>query len=470
MKKNSTFLVFLMLISIISFAQKEQFENNSFSGKVLENEHIDMYNFHKTDHSPNTQRNMLLNTLKHRMDSIVFSFIDGSNEKQVLTYDSHGNCILSVEYIKDNNDDWKNGYKTDYTFDIFGNQTSMINSTWLEDENRWRYSHKMKYVYDGQGLGLISYRYSWNDDLETWELRWKENQSINILGNINTIISFSWNDVDLEWNEARKADYTYNNDGLLSTRIYYNWISHSDTWLMAYQYEYNYDSYNNLISILNIMWLNDIPTNQDKTEYLYNEDGNMTESISYDWKVETDQWVEQVKSEISYDELGNITQFITSEWNSWDMLWMNIAKTNLIYNTDIPFDEVLWPFDDEDDMFNLVSMLIGVSQQEITEDNEWGDYMSADLNYSEYLYDFLDEENILDIQLFPNPVSRQFSFHIPDSYQQVRFELYDLQGRIMMKKDVENKEYISVENLNPGVYIYSITSDGKTQRGKLIKE
>ena len=39
MKNHFTILVFLMLISMINFAQKEQVQNNSFSGNLLEKKH-----------------------------------------------------------------------------------------------------------------------------------------------------------------------------------------------------------------------------------------------------------------------------------------------------------------------------------------------------------------------------------------------------------------------------------------------
>ena len=466
MKKYFTNLVFLMLLSMFSFAQKEQALNNFFSGKIFENESFSKSFFHGDD-SPQPASNKLMNTIKHRLDSVLISNI-GDSEKEVLTYDSHGNCILSVRYTKDDyTDDCKNSYKTEYAFDIFGNRTSKISSRWLDEENRWRFSSKRKYVYNGQGTGMTIYGYKWNDDLGAWRILWKGVHLTDSQGNTLSVYDYHWNNIEEKWYESNKTTFLYQD--LYTMQYTFRWNSELNTWYSHSYVAYGYDDYGNLISYNYKEYMDDIPTNKRKKDYTNDENGNLIELITYDWNIETNQWVEFEKVGFQYDSYQNTTQLIGYTWNDEAMDWAPETKANFTFNNDIPFDEILWPYEDEE-MIKLVSMPVSMTEVYVDTNNNWVDGGRADLYYSEDVYDYIEEEKLQDIQLFPNPVSSQFSLHIPDSYLQVQFELFDLQGRVIMKKDVTNKENINIENLKPGVYIYSISFDGKTQRGKLINK
>ena len=81
----------------------------------------------------------------------------------------------------------------------------------------------------------------------------------------------------------------------------------------------------------------------------------------------------------------------------------------------------------------------------------------------------MNERETVEAQIYPNPVDRQFSVHFSDIYQQTEIQLYDIQGRIVFQKQIQNGESINIEHLDTGVYVYLLNIEGKTQRGKLIK-
>lgn len=73
------------------------------------------------------------------------------------------------------------------------------------------------------------------------------------------------------------------------------------------------------------------------------------------------------------------------------------------------------------------------------------------------------------INLYPNPVTDYLTINC-GSYPQVTFELFDLQGRKLMSKVVNNSETINMTELNNGTYVYQLLMDNKKQSGKIVKQ
>jgi len=469
MKKRFTFLAIILLTSIFGFAQNDQSPFNIFTKIVLGAETKLNPGISSPPNSFLQDRNNsgILNTTKHRLDSIIFDYSDASFGKEIHTYDSHGNCISSIEYSKASGATiWNNDYKTEKSYDIFGNIIQSINYSWLNTENRWRASVKYKYIYDGQGMGISKMLYIWNDDIQEWNLVWKEYQKFDLSGNIESVFYYNWQSDAKEWVKNIKYTYTYNAMNLLTSISKYSWLNESNTWEQVGDRYNNYSADNKLINSIYSIWNDNIATKQDKTDYTYDENGNKGLIISYTWSVETNQWIEETKNEFTYDDLGNTNQFIAYNWSA-DSTWIIEGKFELLCSNDIMIDEVLWPYE-EDDMFQIISMPISFSLQSLDND-EWVDDSEGVLYYSEFEYDYIDEKDSNDAQIFPNPAINIMSVQFPDTYKEADFQLYDLQGRMIMKREIQNKENINIENLLSGVYIYSISFDGKTERGKLIK-
>ncbi|MBU0487078.1 MAG: T9SS type A sorting domain-containing protein [Bacteroidetes bacterium] len=83
---------------------------------------------------------------------------------------------------------------------------------------------------------------------------------------------------------------------------------------------------------------------------------------------------------------------------------------------------------------------------------------------------FIQEEALIgNISFYPNPVYDFFSFDYSGNYDIVTFELFDLQGRKLIRKELNYDDRISLRNLNSGMYLYNIVIDGKLHCGKIIK-
>ncbi len=94
---------------------------------------------------------------------------------------------------------------------------------------------------------------------------------------------------------------------------------------------------------------------------------------------------------------------------------------------------------------------------------------------SNFVEIILSKHNLLQniYGIYPNPVSDRIAVNIPDSYQDLRFELYDLDARIVRTGGVNNGDKtIDVSSLNEGIYIIRLfdgISDLGTQKLIIIK-
>ena len=71
---------------------------------------------------------------------------------------------------------------------------------------------------------------------------------------------------------------------------------------------------------------------------------------------------------------------------------------------------------------------------------------------------------------YPNPVRDQLHLQYSPDVQPTCVELYDLQGRLMLKQS-QGLENISLQDLAPGQYVMKVTmEDGKTFTDKVVKE
>jgi len=75
-----------------------------------------------------------------------------------------------------------------------------------------------------------------------------------------------------------------------------------------------------------------------------------------------------------------------------------------------------------------------------------------------------------DFTLFPNPVNTTLTINSKEPYLGSKIFLYNNLGQIVFQHDINAiSQNISLEHLNSGIYFYTIQSENKTQKGKIIK-
>jgi len=80
----------------------------------------------------------------------------------------------------------------------------------------------------------------------------------------------------------------------------------------------------------------------------------------------------------------------------------------------------------------------------------------------------IGKDEIESFSLYPNPVNKgKFSISTGDNSLKI-IQLYDVVGKMVLSKSVQNREIIDVSNLNAGVYILKVEENDKMATRKLI--
>jgi hypothetical protein len=73
-----------------------------------------------------------------------------------------------------------------------------------------------------------------------------------------------------------------------------------------------------------------------------------------------------------------------------------------------------------------------------------------------------------EIRFYPNPAIDNITITLPENIPHALFTLYDMQGKMLIRKEVSNQDAISVSNLASGIYIYNVRTDKENYTNKLI--
>lgn len=116
------------------------------------------------------------------------------------------------------------------------------------------------------------------------------------------------------------------------------------------------------------------------------------------------------------------------------------------------------PTDLGDNVFKVT-----VSDGEYSKDAELSVYVCNCENVQEYDYD--------DVIIYPNPANELINIDIEQSYKELYWSLYNVQGQIVVKSSQDSDcRQINVENLSSGLYYLNIVVDGKQMMKKVVIE
>ncbi|MDR1180862.1 MAG: T9SS type A sorting domain-containing protein, partial [Bacteroidales bacterium] len=73
------------------------------------------------------------------------------------------------------------------------------------------------------------------------------------------------------------------------------------------------------------------------------------------------------------------------------------------------------------------------------------------------------------INVYPNPATDNINIILPENVTQATFTLYDTQGKMLIRQEVNNQDVIQVSNLASGIYIYNVGTEKESYQGKIIK-
>ncbi|MDR2406902.1 MAG: T9SS type A sorting domain-containing protein, partial [Bacteroidales bacterium] len=72
------------------------------------------------------------------------------------------------------------------------------------------------------------------------------------------------------------------------------------------------------------------------------------------------------------------------------------------------------------------------------------------------------------ISVYPNPAKDNIHVILPDNISNAVFTLYDIQGKMFIRKEIGNQAVVPVNNFAAGIYIYSVTTSKDKYTGKIV--
>jgi len=447
-------ILLLILISILCIELQSQstdftpLDLKAESSQVFEQPKVtftSLVNMETSNKSSNSDLHLLDNRVYESWDEDLGEWVNSSK----LTYLYNEDYLESevVYYLWDDIDWIPNSYKL-YDYDANSNLIAESTFDWDEDAQDWipDLIYDFNYNPDGRIENWESVKY--NANIDTFIQYTKKEYSYDGYGKLDETIQW-FQDYGV-WELTRKETWTYNVDDQLSKYKGFRWDDYYKYWIPTWENKYSYDSSGLLIEDEHqqydyqlYLW-----TYEYKWEFLYDDEQNLAELIYYD-------------GDVDYDNYG----YPIEEWALY-------SKYTFDYDLSISPSELVLPTTQ-----NYFFSLPGQSGIKISQFNryrydndsmQWSQSNQAFFNYiiempvgsTEYVSD--------DLHVYPNPVQDKLIVDIPVQ-KDAWFELFDLQGRKLISKQVADGQSVLVGQLDPAVYHYRLTLADESYSGKLVK-
>jgi hypothetical protein len=408
------------------------------------------------------------------MDSILWEFYDTNysvwwlTEKEFFTYDGNGNMINYVWFVYDS---VENKFlpvdRATVKHNAQGQPTEII---WMEWESgQWVNIAKFELTYDGEGNLIQETVSEWDPDSSQWQFGLRYDMTYDVSGNILSELWSYWDEESSKFDETFKDEYIYEG-GKLTTWNEYMWDV--EAWELTYFTAYTYDNGNLILELTQARdYLTEDWGDYSKIAYTYVGDRVVTEEV-WGFDLMSFTMVRQSYFEYTWDADGNLITEVESSWDeeagavkSWNdaASWVNTWKSEWAFNKNFSIKDLYVPYWFMADVTDLTFVHMPVSETGYFNNNgTW------DLNYRQTAYysDFGGggPSGIKDVQkaavsVFPNHASEIITFSWGDEYSRLNLEIYDLTGKQIISRSIENNEVIRVEDLSRGLYLYKLSNN-----------
>lgn len=339
-----------------------------------------------------------------------------------------------------------NDYGYNYEYDLNGNLISQSAFVWVDP--KWQQSYKITYTYNTN-----------NQVIEKIEQLWRDSQYVN----------------------SEKTTYTYANN-LVTQILGQDWTN--GLWINSYRTTLTYNNNNQLLFFVIQDWTGTQWINKFKDDLTYTED-KLTGVSSEEW-VNT-KWVVSNTSSFTYTSNNNImTQVINLSTGGKEMIDYVLdpngnrirrtrsfngaerSKREYNYDTSALLSSIYHPFKDKIGIDYVYEDFPHIHKITDITFFFYNTSMGFTIAYRT-IYDYdnqitlkvQDFESVNNINIYPNP-SSDFIL-INGLHKTETVKVYNLSGKVIMKKNVDPGQRIDVQGLISGVYLV------KTEQRPAIK-
>jgi hypothetical protein len=406
--------------------------------------------------------------------------------KQEWTYDQNGDLL---EYIYSSphwfTSEFMGTRKEHYEYDAL--RQIILHELYEMDYNsqQWTLQSKENYAYNSreQLIEKIFYNHFQPGDPNEPDLRVTYTYGTNNLVNVST--SYDRDAVNGQWMYQNSSTFTYNANNDVVIHHGQSWNVTNQQWKDNYKYEFSYDLANLVIQrsrfdfkynsgwVEEEIWCFQYDSNGNqvlyvdsllhstdsiffvkrKNNYSYNSDNLLLTREQY-VSDDTDPYLLMVydKIENSYDPSGNLYLMTEYEADDTTNSFIPSMRFDISHELAVGIDEVVFPIENYDWLIENSKQMPVYSTTSYwnIQTAQW-DLWEKTKNCISGLYS-IEETEIIDFTIFPNPAHETVSVRIPITNGSV-LEICDIRGRILISQHLSSLNTISVKHLEAGIYI-----------------
>lgn len=375
-----------------------------------------------------------------------------------------------------------------------GNITEKNDYLWSKENNRWYIDNKAVFIFNEENKRIEEVNYEWNSNNSQWYITWKSNNIYDTNGYISQKNIYEWDSRAKDWRFMLSMDYRYDSNGNLlcfddpvyrdqyeydslnRLNQYFKYsLSDYGLWHLFHKKEYSYLEDGRLSTIVgyHISYYDGEWIADTRYEYIYYTDSSYFEYIIYLKEDDAEEWSQDSKKAFYFDANGNpIKQIVYNFYQDLDQ-FVPDYKWEFTYNVSLKYSDVIrYPCIKINAAYASKIYNLPVEAAKFQWDANSNDYIltQKDIYYFSDLEVSIDKPSHKRVRIYPNPCTDQITIGFPDQKGTAMFEMFDITGKMVMKKVIASGEIIGLETINKGVYIYLLRFDNEHWPGKIIKE
>lgn len=400
-----------------------------------------------------------------------------NNEQyRVNQRDQYGNMIHSLTKQYDTIAlSWNDKSRSSAVYQDSITLEKRISEIWDAKADTWKMSDSV--FYNSKALPAVSWYKTWNPEKSRFSggkrivYDYDENENM-ILENIWFFDTLSGN-----WANGQIITSVYNSENLLIQELLQTWDT-AGFWRDSVRFAFTYNDNKNLIQeIQEIKNQNQQWENWSKWEGNYNTNGLIREEYRYGW--ESGIWKKKTFALFSYNGLL-LTQILRKVWDDYGMNWIDKNRTTYTYNEIGLTAEVLGEYYDQyaniwykSYTYSYLYDGLGHRTEYIYRiwdelNGQWLNYFKSFNYWSELASFAVNEINIPEISIFPNPSTGEINLRFPGNINSGTVYLLSQDGQLVLNHSFSG-DFVKISSaLTPGSYVLTVKTEKGIKSRKII--
>jgi hypothetical protein len=368
---------------------------------------------------------------------------------------------------------WVTLSRTENTWDSGRNLISADEYSWLAVKGDWVHSGHREYMYDAGGRQTSSVSYFYAEDDSMWKGIWRQETAYNSLGLPTLVTDFTWEWTANSWVPVSKIAMAYSPEGKETESAYYNWDPETSGFLPVMKSTWTYNAGGLVTETVNYQW--DIVKSEWSAEFRdldsYDPNGCNILSTSERYNAETSTWLENSRTERTFDSFGDLMTNLDMGAKDDAGNWTRKFDATYTYDYSVGFRDAASPYE-WSGTEPAWAMVKGVGRRWASDTGQWIDFMSSEYWYSDFEgASGIPAVSLQAVRVFPNPATDVITVEMDPAPEPAQFKLMDPSGKFVAARIVTGGQArISLAGLQSGIYLYTVTRNGETVSGKILKQ